>query len=271
MAWGDVKSWAYQLQNPDVEEIEGWEADLFVIDYSRDGTEGGRFSRGDVERMRRGEGNRPRRIVAYMSIGEAEPYRFYWREEWRPGSPAWLLQPNPDWPDNYRVRFWARPWREVLLDRNEGYLTRILEAGFDGVYLDIVDGYRDFEKERPTARAEMIRLVRAIAEQARRIDEDFGVFPQNAPELLEDEAYLSILTGVGKEETYFLATDRRQDEGETEWTETMLDRVVARRGLVLEVDYCERPRNVREARRRARERGYLPYCTTVKLDRLVRQ
>jgi cysteinyl-tRNA synthetase len=35
--------------------------------------------------------------LAYMSIGEAEEYRFYWQPEWAYAPPAWLGPENPDW------------------------------------------------------------------------------------------------------------------------------------------------------------------------------
>ena len=43
-------------------------------------------------------------VIAYMSIGEAENYRYYWQEEWEGNPPSWLAEKNPDFPDNYKVR-----------------------------------------------------------------------------------------------------------------------------------------------------------------------
>ena len=75
-----------------------------------------------------------------MSIGEAEDYRFYWREEWDDSGPSWLDVENADWPGNYKVRFWDSGWQSIMLQ----YADRILAAGFDGVYLDIIDAYEVF-------------------------------------------------------------------------------------------------------------------------------
>ncbi len=33
-----------------------------------------------------------RLVVAYMSIGEAEDYRYYWKDEWGKNAPDWLRQ-----------------------------------------------------------------------------------------------------------------------------------------------------------------------------------
>lgn len=45
-------------------------------------------------------------ILAYMSIGEAEDYRYYWKDEWKDHPPGWMAGENPDWPGNYKVKYW---------------------------------------------------------------------------------------------------------------------------------------------------------------------
>ena len=76
-----------------------------------------------------------------MSIGEAESFRYYWQDGWKPGSPSWLGPKNPHWPRAYRVRYWEEGWREVIFGSEDAYLDRLLSLGFDGVYLDRVDGF----------------------------------------------------------------------------------------------------------------------------------
>lgn len=86
-----------------------------------------------------------RLVIAYMSIGEAEDYRYYWNPAWKPGSPEWLEAENPDWAGNYKVRYWEPAWQAVIYGGTDAYLDRILAAGFDGVYLDIIDAFEYFE------------------------------------------------------------------------------------------------------------------------------
>ena len=86
----EVRSWAYQLQGADGEsltlaELIASDFDLFVIDYSRDGDDAGAFTRSEIAALQSGG----RIVLAYMSIGEAESYRFYWDEAWAPdGDPT---------------------------------------------------------------------------------------------------------------------------------------------------------------------------------------
>ena len=81
-----------------------------------------------------------------MSIGEAEDYRYYWREDWVAEPPSWLADENPDWPGNYKVRYWDTDWQSIIYGTGDSYLGQILAAGFDGVYLDIIDAFEYFEE-----------------------------------------------------------------------------------------------------------------------------
>ena len=42
-------------------------------------------------------------MFAYLSLGEAEDYRFYWQPSWNSRKPAWLHGENPGWRGNYLV------------------------------------------------------------------------------------------------------------------------------------------------------------------------
>ena len=87
-----------------------------------------------------------RLVIAYMSIGEAEDYRYYWEADWETSPPDWLDEENPDWAGNYKVRYWDPEWQAIIFGSDTAYLDKILAAGFDGVYLDIIDAYEWFEE-----------------------------------------------------------------------------------------------------------------------------
>ena len=88
-----------------------------------------------------------RLIIAYMSIGEAEDYRYYWQREWETDPPSWLAEENPEWPGNYKVQYWNKDWQNIIYGKDNSYLKKILDVGFDGVYLDIVDAFEYFEDQ----------------------------------------------------------------------------------------------------------------------------
>lgn len=215
----DVAAWGYQLQHVDPAAIPD-SVDLLVTDFSRDGSDLGAWTAAEVAALRRRAGGTPRIVLAYLSIGEAEAYRGYWRQHWRVAPPQWLGAENKDWKGNYAVRFWDPNWQRLIFDAAPGvvsrtlnywlpgwapapYLDRILAAGFDGVYLDKVDGYEDWSEARPHAADDMIRFVSAIADYARQRRAGFLVVPQNAEELLRAPAYRAKIDAIAKEDLFF--------------------------------------------------------------------
>ncbi len=88
----DVDSWAYQLQNLKPSAIPKDAFDVLVVDYSRDGGESGALDALDILTLRKRPSRKDRVVLCYLSIGEAEDYRFYWDTGWiesgRPRAPS---------------------------------------------------------------------------------------------------------------------------------------------------------------------------------------
>jgi cysteinyl-tRNA synthetase len=130
--------------------------DLILIDAFVDGPGGPEWLESeDVRSLKRKAGGGRRLVICYLSIGEAESYRYYWDRNWdrngdgRPdaGAPPWLAGENPNWAGNYKVRYWDAGWQSILFGSGESYLDQILARDFDGVYLDIIDAFQYFEHE----------------------------------------------------------------------------------------------------------------------------
>ena len=117
--------------------------DLIIMDLYDINSD--KLSSADIISLKTKANGGSRLVIAYMSIGEAENYRFYWNESWESNSPEWLAEENKNWEGNYKVRYWQEEWQEIIYDTQESYLKKILDAGFDGVYLDIIDAYEYFE------------------------------------------------------------------------------------------------------------------------------
>jgi cysteinyl-tRNA synthetase len=277
ISWSEVKNWAYQLQGypgNSLSEIAGSAYDLVVIDYSRNGMEAGEWLPLEISEAQNGSGG-AKKIISYMSIGQAEDYRFYWQDWWEPGNPDFLLGEDPDWPGNYWVEYWNPEWQAILMGSPESYLDRIIAQGFDGVYLDRVDACGENFAEGHLQ--DMVELVISIAQYARAhspLGENFAIFPQNAAPLGQIPAYLEAVNGIGKEETYFLATDIPTTQKSRYWDEIDLNRFLQAGpwgfGLVLEVDYAVQRSHIDYVYTRCENfTGYLPYCTTVDLDHLT--
>ncbi len=118
--------------------------DLLIIDLFYEGKS---LTSDEVASLKVKKNGGKRLVIAYLSIGEAEDYRYYWQEEWEEDPPPWLAEENPNWPGNYRVRYWDPDWQQIIFGNDNSYLRKILDAGFDGVYLDKVDTFEYFEGE----------------------------------------------------------------------------------------------------------------------------
>jgi len=126
-----------------IEAVQQTNYDLIIMDLFFDGEI---FTPAEVEEIRSKANGGKRLVIAYMSIGEAEDYRYYWQPDWRPGNPSFIVKENPNWPGNYVVEYWDPEWKKIIYGNDNSYTYKILSAGFDGAYLDIIDAYEQFEE-----------------------------------------------------------------------------------------------------------------------------
>ncbi|MCK4504085.1 MAG: endo alpha-1,4 polygalactosaminidase [Candidatus Aegiribacteria sp.] len=132
----------YSSRQEFIEAVAATEYDLLIIDLFWNGEQ---LTAQDISQLRDKPGGGSRLIIAYMSIGEAEDYRYYWQQSWSSTPPSWLHGENPDWPGNYLVEYWNSDWQEIIFGSNDSYLGQIIDSGFDGAYLDKVDSFETWE------------------------------------------------------------------------------------------------------------------------------
>ncbi len=271
----EPNDFVYQLQRIDLEALGETRFDLVIMDYSRDGSDERKFTAAQISALKDSQGG-PKTVLSYMSIGEAEDYRWYWQRSWdankdgRPdaGAPAWLGRSNPDWPGNYKVRYWNPAWQRIVYN----YVDRVLAAGYDGIYLDIVDAYQYWEPREPDvpAEAEMVAFVKDIASYARVTHNQpgFQVFVQNAEELSRHSDYVHTVSGIGKEDLFYYG-NRCQPADEVRWSVKQLDRFKEAGKPVLVIDYVTERAKIDAFYRMAHSHGYVPYATRRALNVLT--
>lgn len=161
-AFRSAKSFVYYLEPNNISREEYIDAisktnfDIVIMDMTYDGLE--EWTSAEIKKIKQGLNNgNGGYVICYMSIGEAEDYRYYFKEEWiRPNlfddghsisnkAPQWLDSENEDWPGNFKVHYWEQGWKDIIFGNSNAYLDKILMKGFDGVYLDIIDAYEYFE------------------------------------------------------------------------------------------------------------------------------
>jgi cysteinyl-tRNA synthetase len=294
-----VRSFMYQLQgieNPaSIEQLAKSPYDLLVVEptFTIKGNEN--FdAKAMVAKLKAAKPGRL--VVAYVDIGEAERFRSYWNSSWTPptkktrGSPAFLLAPDPDgWQDDVSIAFWDPQWRSVWLG-DQGLLAKIMDAGFDGIYMDWVEAYSEkrvvaeARKQGVQSTKAMVDFIAAIRQEIRRVNPRGVVIAQNAADLIDDDArYAQLIDGVGFEDTWF------SGEADADWANpksgdisnpTKGDDSPAARikqyqkflnaGIpVFTIDYCVKPENAARVYEASAKAGLIPLVTRVSLSQIT--
>ena len=276
-----ARSWGYQLQGPKVATLAASPYDVLVIDYSKDGSDDEALTSSDLEKLKKKPDGSRRVVLSYMSIGEAESYRYYWKWTWGGKwysdlllgwlfAPSWKGPLNLDWVGNYATRYWQDNWQQIILG-DGGYLERIQKAGFDGVYLDKIDSsIEDIAKGRASAQDDMRTFVKRIAERGRAANPGFLVVPQNGEELLTDAGYRATIDGIGKEDLlYGELKEKLANPPEIVAKRTaLLKLLTADRKPVLSVEYLDDPAAIAAARKTLTELGFVAHFADRPLDNL---
>ncbi len=267
-----AKSWHFHLMNVDIAGLTRPDADLIVTEYSQSTGENRAWTRDDVEKMKVRPNGKKRLVVSYFSIGEAESYRYYWRPDWKveDDMPGWYVVENCAWPRNYMVRFWHDGWKDIIYRGKQSFLKRIIDAGFDGVYLDRIDVYGEQEKERPTAREDMIQFVTELAATARKLKPGFIVIAQNAEDLFEEKRYRDVIDGLGKEDLLHgqIGTNVRNKEGEIVSSLGHIRKLQRDWKPVFAVEYLSKPDLIAATRKELQGYGMIPTFAHRSLDGL---
>lgn len=249
-------------------------------------------------------------VLAYLSIGEAENTRAYWNPAWVNAqgnpiagvAPAWLGPKVTGEPGRYQVRYWNRAWKQTLFGTTTGPnrtpIDRIIDQGFDGVYLDAVDAFdhwafSDPQTPRRLTRERMVALIEQIAAYAasRQVPQ-FRIVIQNGADIIWNDddqpddlrdRVAAVVRGVGHENLFYNGT-KPQPEAHTQ---RMLDATGEMFQNILfptfglhpisyfSIDYVIAGTNINSSANRARaadyyqkslNQGILPYAARIDRD-----
>lgn len=126
-----------------IQAVTATNYDVLIMDLYF--TDGQKYNNQEIAQLRKKANGGSRLLISYISIGEAEDYRPYWDSSWQKNRPSWIVAENPDWKGNFKVKYWDKEWQSIIYGDDKSYLKNILDAGFDGAYLDIIDAFQYFE------------------------------------------------------------------------------------------------------------------------------
>ncbi len=271
-----------QLQKFDVATAKATNADMLVTDATTASNTGQPFTATDVAELKVKPDRSKRLVISYLSIGEAEDYRpdYFTSEYMEEDAPDWLLSENKVWKGNRIIRFCNEGWQRTILGDENGMsvynsvefspLYKLIELGFDGVYLDRVDVYAEVQKDCPDAANKMVAFVERLAAHARKRNPNFIVIQQNAEELLQHKRMIDAIDAVAKEDLFYGA-DHSQGANPRSMVESTLENLAFAKAAgrpVFILDYLNDPEQRRIDRAKIEAQGFVPYIGPRPLDQL---
>jgi cysteinyl-tRNA synthetase len=294
----NISTWMYQLQGlfegDNLNILDDTDYDMFVVEPFINIKDEEYNSSKLVSTLSAKPNGDKRLLIAYIDIGQAEDYRDYWGDDWiaptqdSVGSPNFMITVDPDgWSGNYPVAYWDSRWKDIWLG-DDGIIVKIAREGFDGVYLDWIEAYREervleyAESQNVDTEREMIDFIREIKEKGQEINPNFVVIAQNAEYLLDysPDEYSSIIDAIATEDVWFYgdgdanwsdsrAGDLHQDRFSTQDKIEQNKKYLEFGVPVFTVDYCILEENAKYVYKHSRMRGFIPTVTRVPLSKLT--
>ncbi|HEX2660608.1 MAG TPA: endo alpha-1,4 polygalactosaminidase [Polyangia bacterium] len=206
-------------------------------------------------------------VLGYLSIGEAETTRAYWPQIARR---PFVVERNPDWPDNYRVDIRDSRWQAILLDEE---IPRLLAAGYQGLMLDTLDNAPYLERREPTRFEGSRDGLRDFLGRVRKKFPKLILLANGTDTLVDAAPFVDGYVTEGIFATYDASPlrYRRTTASEREWrlaqVKAALDRA---RRPVFAVEYAgpESGELAAWAVEQSRQHGFRPFVTEKSLNRL---
>jgi uncharacterized protein (TIGR01370 family) len=197
--------------------------------------------------------------IAYVNIGEAEDYRWYYSEI----KPAWVLGKNPNWERHFYIDVNNEEWQQLILER---IMPRIYRSKYAGVFLDMIDIASP--ELFPATRGGVIKLIARIraAFPDKIILLNNGVFlADQVSENIDGICVESVFSTYNFDtKKYFV---RAQAESESRASELQgIQKRLNTRMFVIDYALPEDTAAQTLVRTRSFERGFVPFVSTIELN-----
>ncbi|MCF8059044.1 MAG: endo alpha-1,4 polygalactosaminidase [Bacteriovoracaceae bacterium] len=248
----DVSAWHYQLQGFNDSNNHKWTLPyLYVIDPDDSKSSPnvlGKILKNGVP-------------VAYLSIGEAESYRNYFKDL----DKEIILFENPNWPGNFKVKFWEKSWQRVIFSK----AAQLKSLGYRGLYLDIVDSFYEIKPIKKRA----IQMKNFILKIRKVVGDDFLIIQQNAPTLYkfltpeERVEYFNAIDALALEDCFFYGQkDMDNSYNPQSYCLESIDLFNRNKKKIFSVEYLSDKDKINEYFKKTKNIPILPLVTTRALD-----
>lgn len=309
-----VKYWAYKLQNMDmpgaVNRIARSRYDMVVLEPTRTDWASGdqnfntRRMVNSIKNSWASDKVHRKLVIAYLDIGEAENWRWYWKwsKNWNKGEkkpgdwPSYILKPDPDgWGGDFPLAYWDGRWKNIIIQGKninslpygnyQSCMDEILKDGFDGVYLDWVEGYDDpsvmaeAKKQGKDPKTEMIKFIQEIKNYSRSRNPNFLIIQQNGADLaVNHPKLLSQIDAISQEAVWYDGgpsdkwnnPDSYDHTNSPDLTREYLNLLSIYKKAGKPVFDCEYAvKKASYTYKISRLNGFIPYCTRTSLSQLA--
>ena len=211
-------------------------------------------------------------VIGYISLGEVENYRDYYKAVEAEGI---LYEKNPNWPDSRYIDVRDVRWTRRVV---EDLIPRLLHKGFQGIFIDTLDNPAELERRDPVKFKGMTaagaNLVKAIRRHYPRmyimLNRSYEILPAVDGQI-DSVLGESVFTEIDFEKKTYRLADAKTYQLQVKW----LKEAKARRpGLrVYTLDYWP-PSDVAGIARiyaEQRKNGFIPYVSVKDLDRVMKE
>lgn len=103
------------------------------------------LSRQAVETLKYKKLGSRRLVLARVDIASISAGSFFWKPNWREGSPNFIDTPTAGDPDRHWIQYWRPAWQKIINGGTDSYLFGVIGQGFDGVVLAGLDNWYHFD------------------------------------------------------------------------------------------------------------------------------
>lgn len=309
-----IQYWGYQIQNINdnisMDNLIASQYDMLVIEPTRTdwSSDDKNFDTknfvSQLKMSKAHDGTTDKLVIAYIDIGEAEDWRWYWTWStiWNNGEekpndwPDYIIKHDPDgWGGNYPVAFWKDGWKDIVIygqnqssnpygDYNS-IIDEVIKDGFDGIYLDWVEAAEDddiialAQSEGIDAVEEMINFIQEMKTYALSRNPDFIIIQQNAVSVIAGHPELAdVIDAVAQEAVWYdgeatddwdnrNGSDIENDQDQIDYYLNFLKMFQKANIPVFDCEYANKYSG--NAYDLSNENGFIPYCTNRSLSELT--
>ncbi len=200
--------------------------------------------------------NKKSKLFAYVSIGEIEPYRSYYKDIKK----EWILGENKD-------------WKTYIADlRNKGYMEFLINnvmsklEKYDGFFFDTVDSYQAVLKKPEEIKAYQESIISFINEVKSKystkkiiLNRGFEVVPY-VKDKIDAVVAESLFYGLDTKSMYY---KKQKEEEDRNWLLNQLSKIKELGLKVIVIDYVN-PKDKKlqkEVAKKIYQYGFIPYVT----------